>query len=111
MGALKWASTRPFTTWSNNLEVSKASQRKILDHLATLKSHFKEARRVLKLIGNRADVGIEPDSQTDLADFTETLPGVLCCGVPGAGGVDAVFAIVLSHEHRLQVEKMWSKWH
>lgn len=41
-----------------------------------------------------AGVSIEPDSQTRIADITATLPGVLAAGVPGAGGLDAIFAIV-----------------
>jgi len=52
-----------------------------------------------------------PLSQTRLCDATEKLPGVLCAGVPGAGGVDAVFAIVLSPVARMAVERLWSKWH
>jgi hypothetical protein len=65
-------------------------------------------------------------SQTALADATEQqVPGVLCCGVPGAGGVDALFALVIYApsgdsgggsgllppvDTRLAVERMWSVW-
>jgi phosphomevalonate kinase len=61
-------------------------------------------------MGDCAGVGIEPAEQTRLADATESLPGVLCSGVPGAGGVDAIFAIVLSATARSRVEQMWSQW-
>lgn len=53
---------------------------------------------------------IEPDSQTALADATEALPGVVAAGVPGAGGQDALFAIVLSAAAREGVERLWSTW-
>lgn len=62
------------------------------------------------MMGREAGVEIEPPSQTILADKTETLQGVLCAGVPGAGGHDAIFAIVLSFTARTQVEDMWSSW-
>ncbi|PKA59189.1 phosphomevalonate kinase [Apostasia shenzhenica] len=38
---------------------------------------------------------IEPDSQTRLLDATMRMKGVLLAGVPGAGGFDAVFSIIL----------------
>ena len=61
-------------------------------------------------MGDNAGVGIEPDSQTALVDRTESLGGVLCAGVPGAGGNDAIFSIVLSTAARDNVERVWSSW-
>ena len=58
-----------------------------------LRAQFQNARRLLKKMGEKAHVGIEPDEQTALADATAELPGVVSAGVPGAGGVDALFAI------------------
>ena len=49
---------------------------------------------MLKEMGNKAGVDIEPDQQTILADATSALPGVVSAGVPGAGGYDALYAIV-----------------
>jgi phosphomevalonate kinase len=49
----------------------------------------------LKKIGQEAGVEIEPDDQTELCDATQSLNGVICAGVPGAGGADALFALVL----------------
>jgi len=71
---------------------------------------FKRTRFWLKRMGDNAGVGIEPESQSALADRTESLPGVLCAGVPGAGGNDAIFAIVLSLAARENVERVWSQW-
>jgi len=82
----------------------------ILQALLTLKANFKKARTLLKAMGDSAGVGIEPDNQTALADATENIAGVLCAGVPGAGGNDAVFAIIISSEARHRVEVMWSAW-
>ena len=46
-------------------------------------------------MGAAARVPVEPDSQTQLIDDTLDVGGVIAAGVPGAGGYDAVFAIVL----------------
>eukprot|EP00978_Attheya_sp_CCMP212_P035702 scaffold156990_cov56-Attheya_sp.AAC.1 len=46
-------------------------------------------------MGELAGVPIEPPSQTQLANATLALPGVLCAGVPGAGGYDALYCIYI----------------
>ena len=78
--------------------------------LQNIRKLFKRTRFWLKRMGDNAGVGIEPDSQTALADRTESLGGVLCAGVPGAGGNDAIYAIVLSAAARDNVERVWSSW-
>lgn len=35
---------------------------------------------------------------------------MLCAGVPGAGGIDALYALVLSPNARQRVELIWSNW-
>lgn len=57
-----------------------------------------------------AGVPIEPPVQTKLVDATSALPGVLCAGVPGAGGVDAVFAIVVHPDAEEGVRDLWASW-
>lgn len=57
-----------------------------------------------------AGVPIEPPVQTKLVDATSALPGVLCAGVPGAGGVDAVFAIVVHPHSEKGVRDLWASW-
>ncbi len=49
----------------------------------------------MRTMGDVAHVPLEPPPQTRLLDSTAAIPGVLGGGVPGAGGYDAVFAIVL----------------
>ncbi len=61
-------------------------------------------------MGQCAGVEIEPDEQSALADATMNIEGVLAAGVPGAGGQDALFAIVLSSSSRRSVEQLWSTW-
>ena len=44
-----------------------------------------QARHLLKLMGQASGTSIEPDCQSELADATADLPGVLAAGIPGAG--------------------------
>ncbi|PRP88868.1 hypothetical protein PROFUN_00336 [Planoprotostelium fungivorum] len=75
--------------------------------LFKLRSNFTEIRRMMRAIGEAAAVDIEPSSQRQLADDTMTIPGVLIAGVPGAGGYDAVFALLLDRNAALDVEELW----
>lgn len=102
--SLLWASSRLTDQWSQRKDDA------VVVILLELKVNFRKARGLLKRMGDKAGVGIEPNAQSALADATEALPGVLCSGVPGAGGVDAVYALVLSPQAREAVEGMWSQW-
>lgn len=70
-----------------------STQQVTVASLLKLRGFFENSRRLLKKMGDSAGVGIEPDAQTTLCDATADLPGVVAAGVPGAGGVDAIFAI------------------
>eukprot|EP00898_Chlorokybus_atmophyticus_P004243 jgi/Chlat1/481/Chrsp103S01087 len=80
----------------------------VADTLAALHQASLDARRLLKSMGDRAGVPIEPDVQTELLDATAAMPGVVMSGVPGAGGYDAVFAVVLREgSARERVAALW----
>lgn len=99
----------PFSQWKDDLDLQESDAKDIIALLLSLKSKFKTSRELLKRMGELSGQGIEPDEQTILANETEALPGVLCAGVPGAGGVDAIFALTLSPAARDGVEHMWSQ--
>ena len=63
------------------------------DRDAALQQLFLKARELLKQMGTLAGVEIEPQEQTELCTATTMLKNVIVCGVPGAGGNDAVFAL------------------
>lgn len=63
--------------------------------MLALKRSFCSARSFMRNMGLCAGVDIEPAFQTEIADASEALPGVLCAGVPGAGGCDALFALYI----------------
>jgi phosphomevalonate kinase len=78
--------------------------------LVQSRENFQESRRLLKRLGQRAGVEIEPDQQSELLDATLALPGVLAGAVPGAGGQDAVYVLVLGAKSRRAVELLWAAW-
>jgi phosphomevalonate kinase len=61
-------------------------------------------------MGEQSGADIEPDSQTSLLDSCmNDIPGVICAGVPGAGGNDAIFCLVLNRNSSLQkLKEIWS---
>lgn len=79
----------------------------------------------MRKMGTLTEVPIEPPEQTELLDACISQPGVIAAGVPGAGGYDAVWVLVLSPDsgsgnsevqeealdtplHR--VERVWMGW-
>lgn len=53
-------------------------------------------RKYLKIMTHETGAEIEPDEQTELLDNVRTITGVLGGVVPGAGGYDAICALVAS---------------
>ena len=92
------------------MKAQPTSKTEVTALLSNLRKLFNQARELMREMGTAAGVEIEPVQQTQLADQTEGISGVLCAGVPGAGGNDAIFAIVLSVKARTRVESMWSEW-
>jgi phosphomevalonate kinase len=68
-----------------------------------------KARALLKKMGKLANVDIEPENQSSILYDTLNVPGVLMAGVPGAGGNDAVFCLILDKEVRPHVCSLWEK--
>jgi len=74
-------------------------------------------RRLLREVSHAAQTPIEPPEQTALLDATIELPGVLMAVVPGAGGNDAVIALILPSDRsgdatrtRARVAAKWLEW-
>ena len=86
--AEQWKKPMP-SSWHEFAGSSWDVAGKLLD----LRMALLESRQNLKGMGNAAGVPIEPDIQTELANATMKLPGVIAAGVPGAGGYDALFVI------------------
>ena len=103
----------PPTKWPLFIEAEQKSGTKTAREMAALSAFveaqgaFQEVRRFLQELGACADVPIEPTEQTALLDATAALPGVLMAGVPGAGGFDAVFALLLDESCVGSVRELW----
>ncbi|KAL1926439.1 hypothetical protein VTP01DRAFT_5768 [Rhizomucor pusillus] len=78
--------------------------------LVQLAQDFKRVRGYLQRMSVLSNVPIEPEEQTRLLDACMDMPGVVMAGVPGAGGYDAIFCIVLSQEAKENVRKLWTSW-
>lgn len=71
------------------------SEGAVVECMQDLKLHFGISRSLMRNMGDKAGVAIEPPFQTRIADATEQLAGIICAGVPGAGGCDALFALYI----------------
>lgn len=88
-------------------QVFDQCQVEIVKSLVGARDAFIEIRFLMQHMGKAAGIPIEPESQTLLLDATMNMEGVLLAGVPGAGGFDAVFAIILGGSTNT-VAKAWS---
>jgi len=97
--------------------ISQYVHHSVLPFLQEVRETFQTARRHLKKMGEKVGVPIEPDSQTNLANATMELPGVVAAGVPGAGGYDALFALYIVGGDsadlkivRNRIGEFWQEW-
>ncbi|KAF7722584.1 phosphomevalonate kinase [Apophysomyces ossiformis] len=93
------------TEWSSITNPSDAIQK-----FVKLVNDFSRVRDLLRKMSVLSDVPIEPEEQTRLLDACMEVEGTIMAGVPGAGGYDAIFCIVLSNEAKQKVRRVWSKW-
>jgi phosphomevalonate kinase len=77
--------------------------------LLALAAALAASRALLAAMGRAAGVGVEPPEQARLADATAAVRGVVGAGVPGAGGADALFAVVVAGAEGA-VEAAWAAY-
>lgn len=100
---IKACSALPASEWRSKVGTSET-----LDSLLGVRECFTKQRKLMKGLGNSAETPVEPDEISTVLDDTEQLSGVVATGAPGAGGYDAVFAMVLGDMVVDNVEKMWN---
>ncbi|QRW08388.1 phosphomevalonate kinase-like protein [Ceratobasidium sp. AG-Ba] len=95
----------------DSLEVTTAQLFGTTRHLT------KSIRDGMRAVGKSSGVPIEPPEQTQLLDACYALPGVVGGGVPGAGGYDAIWLLVLQPQDSVlatsivaKVEQLWQNW-
>ncbi|KAI9572183.1 phosphomevalonate kinase [Boletus coccyginus] len=108
--AVKCMSSAPSSEWLGGAE----SERSVVHAFLDLRKTSENTRALMRQMGNAAgeDVHIEPDAQTALLDASIAQKGVICGGVPGAGGYDAIWLLVFepndgTSEPLSAVEKLW----
>lgn len=119
---LQWCIAHAPGQWSDSASTNLLSiaDADVVESFLQLYKLFAKSRQLLRSIGEAAGVPIEPTCQTALIDATMKVEGVLCAGVPGAGGIDALFALVLcpvdgnnravGTDARARVESVWANW-
>ncbi|KAF9412511.1 phosphomevalonate kinase [Podila epigama] len=108
--AIRKASALPAKEWRSLVHQTIREKDITVELLAEIHEEFEHVRRYLREMSQLSEVPVEPEEQTRLLDACLTVPGVLMAGVPGAGGFDAIFCIVLSEESRKGVENVWSNF-
>lgn len=100
---LSAAAQQTYDEWKNKIKSSV-----VCATLCRVREAFEQIRLHLRELGTVTKVPIEPPPQTTLLDKTISLPGVVCAGVPGAGGYDAVFALCIA-ESLSRLQSLWSE--
>ncbi|KAF9375189.1 phosphomevalonate kinase [Podila verticillata] len=108
--AIRKASALPAAEWDSLLNQATREKDATTELLIKIYNEFQTVRRYLRKMSQLSEVPVEPEEQTRLLDACLTIPGVLMAGVPGAGGFDAIFCIVLSDDSRKGVENVWSNF-
>ena len=105
------------TTSADQWQEANNASSELSSQIAAIREAFFESRSLLKAMGEVANVPVEPDEQTSLADATMDIPGVIAAGVPGAGGFDALFSLYIKGETteksdsvRDSIAKLWGEW-
>lgn len=97
--------------------IQEGVKKKIISDFIRAHELFQKTRSNMKEMGVLSKVDIEPNSQTALLDACIEKHGVIGGGVPGAGGYDAIWILVLDPSQDSsrssaidQVEKVWLDW-
>ncbi|KAA6388468.1 MAG: putative Phosphomevalonate kinase [Streblomastix strix] len=86
-----------FSNEESDIQQSPYKQNQTTHQLISRVSQsFRRYKHSLLRITEESKVQIVPPFAEQLAESAEQVPGVLACGVPGAGGEDALFIIAIS---------------
>ncbi|GBE81087.1 ribosomal protein S5 domain 2-type protein [Sparassis latifolia] len=114
--AVKYLSTLQSLQWLANPMITEDDQ-KFIDEFSKAHTISLEIREKMREMGTLSGVPIEPSEQTELLDACIGLAGIIGGGVPGAGGYDAIWLLVLDPENcppaelpSGRVERAWAKW-
>ncbi|KIY73027.1 phosphomevalonate kinase [Cylindrobasidium torrendii FP15055 ss-10] len=92
--AVQYIGTLETSQWLAN-PTRPAAERAIAQTFLEAHDLSESIRRQMREMGKLAGVPIEPEQQTQLLDQCVNITGVIGGGVPGAGGFDAIWLLVL----------------
>ncbi|OMJ11816.1 putative phosphomevalonate kinase [Smittium culicis] len=101
--ALDKCSSLPGIKWrslTSNDQLSDPVYCQTISALTSIFERSSEVRSLMKKMGELSGVPIEPDQQTYLINECLLNPGVAMAGVPGAGGFDAIYCLVIGDRNR-----------
>jgi len=114
--AVKYLSTLQTVQWLVNPNISGGDQ-EIMEAFAEAHQYSEDVRAKMREMGTLSGVPIEPPEQTELLNACVSGAGVIGGGVPGAGGYDAIWLLVLDPETcppeelpSARVERVWAAW-
>ncbi|KAJ3225593.1 phosphomevalonate kinase [Clydaea vesicula] len=109
---LKICSGNKAALWKKNIDdITSKSEKVIFESFCLVYETFQSIRQKLQEMTLKAEVPIEPLSQTKLLNSCMEVEGIIMAGVPGAGGFDAIFVIGLSEKAVAKVEdEVWLLW-
>ncbi|KAF8844695.1 Phosphomevalonate kinase [Paxillus ammoniavirescens] len=110
--AVKHISCVPSSEW-----LRSEGEQSVIQAFLEVRKAGENTRGFMRQMSRRVgeDVHIEPDAQTELLDACIEQKGVICGGVPGAGGFDAIWLLVAepndnTSEALHAVEKLWERF-
>lgn len=115
--AVKYLSTLQSLQWlAINPNIPPATQ-EMIDVFAEAHRLSEDVRAKMREMGKLSGVPIEPPEQTELLDACMSGAGVIGGGVPGAGGYDAIWLLVLDPTNcppqelpSSRIEGVWASW-
>lgn len=94
--------------WKNAVASSSSSassSNEALKQFDKVRVAFAQCRYLLREVGEKAGVEVEPSKLTPVLDETmKSNKGVIAVGCPGAGGYDAIFALAVEYNDNNEAE-------
>jgi phosphomevalonate kinase len=99
--------------WAALVQAHTAVARSLQDKdqwRGALRGLYESLRETVRQVSRDSGVPVEPETLTPLLDATRDVPGCVIAGCPGAGGEDAIFALVHGQQALRDVEMLWRGW-